>query len=699
MLFKNFFLLFLISFTISNASVIFDADNFNNQTYKCEYVEIPDDDNYYIFDTEYYQDYTFNILIVRLSINNKSPSYCSEQCIEDIFWNNQYNIYNALNSQHLRIYKYFEKQDSTIISININMPTTECLPFVWVNEAYKYIVNPSRYMYKLYLIPKETSCTWAGLGTIGCNERYCFSFVNSAFPPLILHELGHNLGLHHATTDFNNDDIIDSEYGDLSSYMGSPASWTKYNAINNYILGFMPESNRLTLNIPTNNTLITINLKSSSINPIRGPIQLLILKDIENNINYWLSLRTFVQEPNYDFFLNNLYKNKVFIHKYNNRQTILIKILNIGESFLNNKIIFYGLIDNQTARIDVSNGKIISPPSTSVSKSSTKSLIPSKSKSTSKSLSSSVSKSISLTKTKSRTFSFTPSKTKSSSPSTNKSLTSSKTKTISLSKTKSRTFSLSTSKTKSVSRTFSLSLTKTKSITPTISRTFSLSASKTKSVSRTFSLSVSRTKSITPTISRTFSLSTSRSKTISRTFSLSASRSFSISTTNSPRTLTKTKTPLSLTRTSSKSISNSLSSSSSLSSSASSTSTRTPPRSRTPSKSISSSSSMSESASISSSSSISESSSISLSSSMSETSSSSMSETPSSSISESLSSSISESPSSSMSESSSSSMSETPSISLSSSMSETLSSSMSESLSSSMSESLSSSMSETPSFL
>src|SRR5262249_43964477 len=73
-------------------------------------------------------------------------------------------------------------------------------------------VNLSGYNHRVYVFPKKNPCGWAGLGTIGGNPGQAWI----AYCDLIdvyMHELGHNLTMHHASTP-------GCEYCDVSDFMG-----------------------------------------------------------------------------------------------------------------------------------------------------------------------------------------------------------------------------------------------------------------------------------------------------------------------------------------------------------------------------------------------------------------------------------------------------------------------------------------------
>lgn len=80
-------------------------------------------------------------------------------------------------------------------------------------------VNLSQYTHKVYVFPKLNGCAWAGLGTVGGNPSRAW-IAACDFADVYAHELGHNLGMHHASTDSNNDGVSDCEYCDNSDVMG-----------------------------------------------------------------------------------------------------------------------------------------------------------------------------------------------------------------------------------------------------------------------------------------------------------------------------------------------------------------------------------------------------------------------------------------------------------------------------------------------
>ncbi|KAG1681512.1 hypothetical protein FOA52_014018 [Chlamydomonas sp. UWO 241] len=91
----------------------------------------------------------------------------------------------------------------------------------------------SRFSRRVLMMPR-TTCPWAGLANVGCGGT-CYAWINSnraTSPETVFHELGHTLGLHHASTG-------SSEYGDASSAMGVPSTVTCFNAPQSWQLGWV----------------------------------------------------------------------------------------------------------------------------------------------------------------------------------------------------------------------------------------------------------------------------------------------------------------------------------------------------------------------------------------------------------------------------------------------------------------------------
>ncbi|NOR18568.1 MAG: PKD domain-containing protein, partial [Xanthomonadales bacterium] len=120
--------------------------------------------------------------------------------------------------------------------------SAQCTASTWVSKASAAweAANPGKdiniYRHRLLIVPNyqewgNRHCTWGGVGQLGCGS-WCWAIGAdplSILHGVIIHELGHNFNLHHASTDGDNNGSINSEYGDRSDQMGSSRNWMKFN--------------------------------------------------------------------------------------------------------------------------------------------------------------------------------------------------------------------------------------------------------------------------------------------------------------------------------------------------------------------------------------------------------------------------------------------------------------------------------------
>eukprot|EP00026_Physarum_polycephalum_P000445 Phypoly_transcript_00446.p1 GENE.Phypoly_transcript_00446~~Phypoly_transcript_00446.p1 ORF type:complete len:1333 (+),score=184.90 Phypoly_transcript_00446:94-4092(+) len=122
-----------------------------------------------------------------------------------------------------------------------------CNPDKWANTAMDAArlqgVDISAYQHRVFALPGVgelySTCGWHGLGNVGC--AVCNAWVaDCTTVEVFLHELGHNLGLGHAGSNWNQDGKL-VEYGDPTSVMGN-AWWSTNNDVTWYNL---PETDYL----------------------------------------------------------------------------------------------------------------------------------------------------------------------------------------------------------------------------------------------------------------------------------------------------------------------------------------------------------------------------------------------------------------------------------------------------------------------
>ncbi|MCL1058692.1 Ig-like domain-containing protein [Shewanella gelidimarina] len=107
-------------------------------------------------------------------------------------------------------------------------------------------IDVNNYDRWIYLYPENSNCGWTGQGTIGGSPSR--AFINGSMTlRTVGHELGHNLGLHHAKDLDCGADIIgarcaSAEYGDTMDIMGKSGITGHFNAFSKQQLGWITSS-------------------------------------------------------------------------------------------------------------------------------------------------------------------------------------------------------------------------------------------------------------------------------------------------------------------------------------------------------------------------------------------------------------------------------------------------------------------------
>ncbi len=258
-----------------------------------------------------------------------------------------------------------------IYRVAINAATSDpCDPFAWAamgnSAASAAGVDLSLYQHFVYVLPSRGSCGWAGLGQIGCPTTCSNWIATCQFPDVFAHEIGHNLGFGHASTDFNNDGMIDLEYGDRSDFMGyGGVGWRGLNgaheAQSNWFRGtWVTDANPWGIE----GHLLT-PLQEGRFGSIH-PQVLKFTKLSSPGTSYYVSYR---QAQSYDSDLLPEFVDRVAIHTYRENQgyqrTLLVRTLGDGDIFEDpeNQITIRMVShDSSTASVEISGWIDVTPP-------------------------------------------------------------------------------------------------------------------------------------------------------------------------------------------------------------------------------------------------------------------------------------------------------------------------------------------------
>jgi hypothetical protein len=126
----------------------------------------------------------------------------------------------------------------SVVSVSVNFPKSPCSQDAWADAADAAATaqgfNPGSYTARIYAFPSAAgSCGYALAAGNRVMNWHCTDLFAYG------HEVGHTIGMHHASTDHNNDGVIENEYGGLDDCMGGE-SYT-HNAPHKIWGGWLPK--------------------------------------------------------------------------------------------------------------------------------------------------------------------------------------------------------------------------------------------------------------------------------------------------------------------------------------------------------------------------------------------------------------------------------------------------------------------------
>lgn len=213
---------------------------------------------------------------------------------------------------------------------DLNVSGANCDYNLWASEGVKAAsaagidTSSAKFQHIIYVLPQSAQCGWWGLG--GGRQ----SWVRYGGMMVYAHELGHNLGMHHAGTDTNNDGAIESEYGDYSCVMGNSSNVAGINGAHLMQLGTY---NSFPDKI-VNGTRGQYTVSPLDWHPLTATgAQIVRIPKANTSEYYYLTYR---QPYNYGTRLSSTYLRGLNIHVFRGSgfvQTRFIAAIAVGETF------------------------------------------------------------------------------------------------------------------------------------------------------------------------------------------------------------------------------------------------------------------------------------------------------------------------------------------------------------------------------
>jgi len=220
---------------------------------------------------------TVIIVSVGLRNNNNAVVFhpCDAACIKAAMWGDVARVFAASSRNR---FGFAPPPASAIVQVALPVPMwSRCaLADAWFHDARALVPNITRYTVRVFLYHPDAGggeCTVGGLSNHGCTATDCNSWLRGFGTNLVVHELGHLLGLSHAAWDANGDGLVNvtEATADASDPMTADGTVRTFAGPNRLWVGWETCSGNVPPSVPTPVLLTSLSLTSTSTSTSPAP--------------------------------------------------------------------------------------------------------------------------------------------------------------------------------------------------------------------------------------------------------------------------------------------------------------------------------------------------------------------------------------------------------------------------------------------
>ncbi|MCI5066592.1 hypothetical protein MRY87_12790 [bacterium] len=282
------------------------------------------------------------VLTLRVHFQDREVS-CGDTAIANTLRDTKRNVSDwfLTSSYDTDFFSFDHDNDGSvdIASITINAASSDSCDYQqWADQADAMAalqgVSVDEYSHVIYVLPSGLSCDWGGLAEFDCGSD-CRAWIASCDARSIYtHELGHNLGVDHATSDSDGDGMGDDEYGDASCPMGTAAvGLREFNVPHKVQLGWLSSAHMSGISEDTFVSLAAAEQPLAEDEDSFRAVRVLVKPTQPTLGRYYFSFRS--KQGDFSAALRKEYADKLNVHSSQDLlgRTTYLKSLGVDESW------------------------------------------------------------------------------------------------------------------------------------------------------------------------------------------------------------------------------------------------------------------------------------------------------------------------------------------------------------------------------